>query len=400
MSPQTRSTADESPPGGGRSPASTYLFVVPWDTHHVGGVNGVVLNLARALPEVSTLVPLVAVNDWTARRPRRAGDQLRFRFSLLGEIGWIALFKSAIRLPARLHALDRLLRDERVAVVNFHYLSDAALGVCLLKMTGRYNGKVLLSLHGADAVRPSSRLRAWAVEFCLRSADAIVVVSKGLAARVAEQLDVPAAKLSIIGNGVDHSVFNPSAGEVSSRLGPLPARYLVSVGRYIPRKDHGTTIQALAILAPRFPDLHLCIAGDDSAELESLRRQSQDLGLAARTHFLRALSPAQVAYLLARAEVFVQASLSEGLPLTAIEAAAAGTAMVLSAIPGHDEIVEPGVDGLLFPARDPVACAAAIARLLDHPAERLEMARRMREHALARFSWSRSIAAYLETIGG
>jgi glycogen(starch) synthase len=379
--------------------AATYLFVVPWDTHHVGGVNGVVLNLARTMRGLSNLEPLIAINDWSARGPLREGDEVRFRFAVLGALSPVALAKSLVQLPGRLLALLRLLRDERVAVVNFHYLSDTALGVALLKLAGAYRGKLIVSLHGADAARPSSRLRRAAVRLSLRAADAIVVVSKGLAARTAQQLDVPLARLTIIGNGVDHSVFRPGAADAAVDRVDLPAHYLASVGRYIPRKDHGTTVRAFASLAARYPDLHLCIAGDDGEELEPLRRLCAELGVGQRVHFFQSLSPPQVAMLLARATLFVQVSLSEGLPLTAIEAAATGTAMVLSDIPGHDEIVEPGVSGLLFPVKDPAACAAAVARLLDDRELRAEMARRQLEAAVERFSWPRCVTASLAAVG-
>ncbi|MCD6679535.1 MAG: glycosyltransferase family 4 protein [Burkholderiaceae bacterium] len=86
----------------------------------------------------------------------------------------------------------------------------------------------------------------------------------------------------------------------------------------------------------------------------------------------------------------------EGLPKTLIEAAACGLALVTTDMPGCREVVEHEVDGLRVPARDPVALAAAIARIDDDPALAARLGAAARTKALERFDERIVIARTME----
>jgi glycosyltransferase involved in cell wall biosynthesis len=79
------------------------------------------------------------------------------------------------------------------------------------------------------------------------------------------------------------------------------------------------------------------------------------------------------ANLLAAADVFVQASTSEGLPVAVMEALALGVPVVATRVGGVPEIVRTGVEGLLVPASDPTALADALLRLVTDPVLRETM---------------------------
>jgi glycosyltransferase involved in cell wall biosynthesis len=93
-----------------------------------------------------------------------------------------------------------------------------------------------------------------------------------------------------------------------------------------------------------------------------------------------------VARLLAAADLFLLSSVSEGIPLTVIEAMCAGLPVVCTRVGGTAEVVIDGETGLLTPAGDDAAIAGAILRLLGDPVMRQRMGNRGRERARELFS--------------
>ena len=82
-------------------------------------------------------------------------------------------------------------------------------------------------------------------------------------------------------------------------------------------------------------------------------------------------------------DVFVLPSWREGLPRSAIEAAAMGKALVLTDIRGCREVVREGIEGHLVPVRNPEALANAIVGLIEDPERRAAMGRAARTRAVA-----------------
>jgi glycosyltransferase involved in cell wall biosynthesis len=95
-------------------------------------------------------------------------------------------------------------------------------------------------------------------------------------------------------------------------------------------------------------------------ELES---QVRDLGLDDRVVLAGMRRDARA--IVGAADVFVMSSRSEGLPLAALEALAAGTPVVAAAVRGVRELLDDGENALLVPPDDPQALAAAVRRVLD-----------------------------------
>jgi glycosyltransferase involved in cell wall biosynthesis len=84
----------------------------------------------------------------------------------------------------------------------------------------------------------------------------------------------------------------------------------------------------------------------------------------------------------------------EGVPRFLLEAAATGLPLVATDIEGCRMVVEPGVNGLLVPPRQPAALAEALRTLVESPARRAAMGRASREIALARFDEERVLDQY------
>ncbi|MBI4577604.1 MAG: glycosyltransferase [Planctomycetes bacterium] len=213
------------------------------------------------------------------------------------------------------------------------------------------------------------RLAAPVVRAVWRSSAGVVANSDHLAdlARRAE----PGLAVRVIPNAVDAV---PERRVVDRAGGGLR---LVYAGRLAPHKDLPTLLVAVAGLRRRGVEVRLDVVGDGPCR-GSLERAAAELGIADRVHFLGWRTREEVGLALGRSDVFVLPSLSEGMPNALLEAMAQGLAVVSSSAGGCPEVVEDGVEGILFPPGD----AATLARRLDllhrRPALRAALGERAR----------------------
>jgi glycosyltransferase involved in cell wall biosynthesis len=143
-------------------------------------------------------------------------------------------------------------------------------------------------------------------------------------------------------------------------------RYVLALGTVEPRKNLPGLVRAFDALAVDDPDLRLVLAGPDgwgTAELADALAASPHRARIARLGFV---TEADRGDLLAGAAVVAVPSHYEGFGLTAAEAMLAGTPVVASDAGSHREVI--GDAGLLVPARDAEALAAALHRVLTDDA--------------------------------
>ena len=133
------------------------------------------------------------------------------------------------------------------------------------------------------------------------------------------------------------------------------------------------------------------VAGGGSC-LEDLKGLAAELGVAERVTFLGEVR--DIPALLSRARMFVQPSLSEGIPLTVLEAMARGLPVVATRVGGLPEVVIDGETGLLVPAADPPALAEAVLTLWRDPDAAGRMGDAGRRRAEERFDVRRMVSQY------
>src|SRR5262249_1496011 len=129
-------------------------------------------------------------------------------------------------------------------------------------------------------------------------------------------------------------------------------------------------------------------------EQRRIEEEARRLGLTARVRFLGLRT--DVARLLPAADVFLLTSISEGIPLTLIEAMAARLPIVSTNVGGVSEVVEDGVTGLLAPSGDADELSRQVLRLIAEPALRRELGERGRARAETHFSERQMLVAYAE----
>ena len=160
---------------------------------------------------------------------------------------------------------------------------------------------------------------------------------------------------SVLPNPAPDPPSLPDRAGLREELG-LEGKVLVFAGRLGPQKDVDTLLEALV----RVPEVTLAIAGD-GPERTVLERRAGELGLDGRVRFLGSVRRDTVLRLFGAADACVLPSAWENFPHTVVEALAVGCPVIATAVGGVPEVVVDGENGLLVPARDAQALAAAIA---------------------------------------
>jgi glycogen(starch) synthase len=234
-------------------------------------------------------------------------------------------------------------------------------------------------------------------------ATTLVVCSAYMRWEVARLLELPAERIEVIPNGVTAPDWRPAPRAVAAARarfagdGPL----LGFAGRLVYEKGVQHLVSALPGLRRRHPGLRVVIAGDGPHRAE-LQREARRLNLS-RTVSFAGFVGADLPATLAASDAVVVPSIYEPFGMVALEAAAAGAPLAVARTGGLAEIVEPGVTGVTFPAKDPGGLADAVSTLLGDEASARRMATRARTMVETRFGWSsiaaRTVDAYTDAVG-
>lgn len=166
---------------------------------------------------------------------------------------------------------------------------------------------------------------------------------------------------------------------------------LFMIGRVAEVKGHDIALEALRQLQGKVGrPLRLFFAGQETewgATLHAAEAGALATWLGRRD---------DVPQLLSAADIVLQPSRSEGLPLALMEASAAGCAIIASQVGGVPEVIDDGVNGLLVPADDASALATAVRQLLENPALAQAFGLSARQRYEADFSLDTMIQATLE----
>jgi glycosyltransferase involved in cell wall biosynthesis len=295
--------------------------------------------------------------------------------------------------PRGLVRLIAFLRVFRPQILHSH-LFHANLAARLVRLFCPVR-VVFSTLHSvAESRREAAgvRLRDWVYRLTDPLADMVTAVSQAVADRHRASGAVRPAKLRVIPNGVDTSLYRPDPARRESarrELGIAERFVWLAAGRLLWKKDYASLLRAFA----RQTDSLLLIAGE-GPEGGRLRQQARELGVDARFLGTREDLPA----LLNAADGFVLSSVVEGLPMVLLEAAASGVPAVATDAGGVSECVSDGETGFVVPRSDGDALADAMSRLAALPAgTRARMARAARARAVERYDAETVVAEWERT---
>jgi glycosyltransferase involved in cell wall biosynthesis len=336
----------------------TILFVI--STLEYGGAARQLMLLAAGLPRESFQVRVVVLGTetpWVA--------SLREKGVEVETLDWRRPFDV---LPCL--GLRRLVRSLRPDVI--HVWGATALRTVVLTGSHRAN-RLLVSAVLSPAARPG-RLARW----LLRRARGVIAFGATDAERY-RRLGVANARIMV----VSPAATIPATGSEPSDLPGIASgdRMLLGLGPIEQHKGFREAVWAFDILRHFYNDLHLILVGDgpDRPRVEQFARQ---IGIPKYVHFLDGRT--DLAPLLHHAEVVWVPSLRGGGVGAALEAMAAGRAVVASRCPDLAEVVVDGETGLLIEPNNKAALARQTRLLIDDPARRQSLGeagrRRVAEH--------------------
>lgn len=328
---------------------------------------------------------------------RRLRSDFRFLFVCLDHLGDLGTELRAEGFPVevlgRQPGVDfscaarfgGLLRQHDVSLIHAHQYTPF-----FYSTLARYRYRrpaILFTEHGRhypDVRRPK---RIWANRLLLEKRDRVIGVGAAVRDALITNEGLKPDRVAVIYNGIDLSRFSANdedSGTIRAELGLSPDDFVIFfVARLDPVKDHATALRAVDKLRKSVPRAQLIIVGEGPQQSE-ITRLIQDLQLESNVKLLGLRQ--DVPRLLAAADCLLLTSVSEGIPLTIIEAMAAGLPVVATNVGGVAEVVVDQHTGYLHQAGDDGAIAASLQYLSEHPDHAQDLGHQGQHRAHERFS--------------
>lgn len=292
--------------------------------------------------------------------------------------------------------LWRTLLSLRPAIVHTRNLAALEMQVVAALLPGvkRVHGEHGRDIHDIDGTNRKYNLLRKALRPLVHR---YIAVSQDLAQWLAQVVEVPAAKIKQIYNGVDQQIFVPGSSIVST-----PADFMAddvqvigTVGRLAEVKDQDTLIEAFSLLVQgnSTPEqLRLIIVGDGPM-YQALYDKIIELGLS--EYVWMPGDREDIPELLRMMNVFVLPSLGEGISNTLLEAMATGLPLIATRVGGNTELIEEGINGCLVPVGDAAALASHLKDILAEPLILASYGERSLHKVRQCFDWNSTVEQYL-----
>jgi glycosyltransferase involved in cell wall biosynthesis len=270
--------------------------------------------------------------------------------------------------------LTKLLKEREIDLVHTH----TSLNSEILCRIACFLAKVPIICHHHDPVDTynSNQLIAayqkWLDRITAKLVTQFISVSKYRQTAMINGRSYDSNKVQLIYNGIDVSQFalQPCRDEMRTSLNLSPNEVAIGlIARLDPSKGQETLLKAVPLVLKKHCQAKFFIIGNDhypdQPYLKKYYQIIQDLKL--EQHCFLLGFRADIPYLLQALDIITLPSWWEGHPLSILEALAAWKPVIASAVGGTPEIIEQQQTGLLVPAKDPAALAAAICNLIENP---------------------------------
>ncbi|MBI4355951.1 MAG: glycosyltransferase [Candidatus Omnitrophica bacterium] len=336
----------------------------------VGGAERVVVSLAQGLDR-RRFTPLVVCLNQAGRLAellRRQGVEV------------VALHKRPGIDLVLLWRLTRLMRRTRPAIVHTHLWGANFWGRWAARLAAV--PIIIAHEHGMQPWRGRLhfRLDRWLAGVTRR----VLFVSREVLAGYVERIGIAPARCTLVPNGVACEGLPDDRARLRQQLGwGADDRVIINVGRLSPEKGHADLLEAFAMIVQHVRRARLILVGD-GPQRPALERLQERLHLNGEVTYAR--TQEDVTRWLAAADVYVQPSRREGLPLAVLEAMATGLPVIATRVGDVERLITDGHDGYLVPAGDPYVLATKLLAVLREPDGHRAMAAQAQRLVRSRYS--------------
>jgi glycosyltransferase involved in cell wall biosynthesis len=263
--------------------------------------------------------------------------------------------------------LAAVLKNEQITILHAHSSKAGFIGRIAARLAR--TPVVFMTAHNSIFYEEwpfwKKAILAFAERFLSRYTDRIITVSEALRQELIKKEGLNHLQVLTIHNGIETEYFNPPGERrfILRSLGLSPAEQVVgTVARLAPQKGITYFLKAASLLIRDYK-VNFVIIGEGPLR-QQLEAEAASLGLKQRVVF--AGERHDIPAILIAFDVFVLPSLTEGFPLTILEALAAARPVVATRAGGIPEIIQDKTTGLLVEPADPTGLALAVATLLTN----------------------------------
>lgn len=271
-----------------------------------------------------------------------------------------------------LQLLARVRKYDVIHIYSASYLSFVLSPTPALLISKLYGKKALLNYHSGEAADHLKRWRRTAIP-TLRLADKIIVQSNYLL-EVFARFGLPTRAI------FNHLEIDKFHFRERTLLRPL----FLSNRNFEPHYNVGATLRAFALIQRRFPEARLKVVGDGSQRAE-LERLAEELDLR-HTEFTGLVRPDRMPELYDEADIYLNSSEIDNMPLSLLESFASGLPVVTTDAGGIPYLVQDGETGLIVRTGNYQAMADCAIRLLEDSELAMKIAKQAHEE-VGRYSW-------------
>ncbi|CAO1655042.1 TIGR04063 family PEP-CTERM/XrtA system glycosyltransferase [Parasphingorhabdus sp. NYA22] len=347
-------------------------------------------------------------HGYVAEQPLEEFDDLQF-FRTLAEVQGPSPIREWREVAVLAERIEQVVHEWQPDVLHAH--SPALNGLAALRVAEKTGLPLVYEIRAfwedaavGNGTGKEHSPRYWLTRqlenHVVNGADAVAVICEGLRSDLIGR-GVKPEKITVSPNGVDLELFGePPARDDSllAELGLTGKPVLGFIGSFYDYEGIDDLIDALPILQAFHPDVHLLLVGGGPME-EVLKKQVERLGIGSAVTFTGRVPHEQVERFYGLMDIMVYPRKAMRLtelvtPLKPLEAMAQGRLVAASDVGGHQELIEDGITGTLFPAGDPEKIAKKLGALLDNSASWPQVIEAARKFVEADRNWSSNILRY------